>query len=143
MDVVKIEVTENDIVRSIKNIELSPIRLSLCRSLRCEDDRLDIHKDEIKVWLYDESDYMSYKFKSTDDQELFNDFLDQWLIYSTDESIETFDEYPFIFYLVEDKDDSRTNSHYRIAADFAYHEFADRPSADKKNLKFRLTDDDE
>jgi hypothetical protein len=143
VEAVRVHVTENDIIRSIKNIELSPIRLALCRSLRCEDDRLDIHKDEIKVWLYDDSDHLSYKFKSMEDYSTFNDFLDQWLRYSTDESIETFDAYPFSFLLMEENNDSRTNSRYRIAADFAYHEFADRPSSDKKNLKFRLTDDDE
>jgi hypothetical protein len=140
---IKVEVTENDIIRSIKNIELSPLRLALCRALDCEDDRLDIHKDIINVWLHDDSDHISYKFNSIEDDNTFNDFMDQWLIYSTDESIEIFDQYPFTFYLVERNNDTRTNSHYRIAADFAYHEFADRPSSDKKNLKFRLTDDDE
>ena len=143
MDAVRIDITENDIVRSIKNLELSPIILALCRSFKCEEDRLDIHKDEIKVWLHDDSDYLSYKFKSMDDCVAFNGFLDQWLIYSTNESIETFDEYPFSFLLMEQNNDSRTNSRYRIAADFAYHEFTDRPSSDKKNPKFRLTDDDE
>lgn len=142
MDAVRVDVTEYDIVRSLKNLELSPVRLALCKVLRCEDDRLDIHKDEIKVWLYDDSDYISYKFKSIDDQTIFNDFIDEWLRYVNDESIETFDEYPFTFYL-EEYNDSRTDSHYRIAADFAHYEFADRPSSDKKNLKFRLTDDDE
>lgn len=142
MDTVKVEITENDIVRAIKNIELSPARLSLCKTLKCEDDRLDIHKDEIKVWLYDDSDYRSYTFKSLQDKETFNNFIDAWLRYASDESIEAFDEYPFTFYL-EENNDSRTNSSYRIASDFAYYEFADRPSSDKKNLKFRLTDDDE
>jgi len=142
VDTVRVQVTENDIVRGLKNIELSPLRLSLCQSLKCEDERLDIHKDEIKVWLYDDSDYISYKFKSIEDQALFNDFLDEWLRYTSNESIETFDEYPFTFYL-EEYNDSRTDSHYRIASDFAHYEFADRPSSDKKNLKFRLTDDDE
>jgi hypothetical protein len=141
VDAVIVEVSENDIVRAIKNIELSPVRLALCQRLNCEDERLDIHKDEIKVWLYDDSDYRSFKFKSLQDQETFNNFLDAWLRYVGDESIEAFDEYPFTFYL-EENNDSRTNSHYRIASDFAYHEFADRPSSDKKNLKFRLTDDD-
>ena len=141
MDTVSVEVSENDIVRAIKNIELSPIRLALCRSLRCEDARLDIHKDEIKIWLYDDSDYVSYRFKSLHDQEVFNNFLDAWIRCISDESIEIFDEYPFIFNL-EESNDSRTSSHYRIASDFAYHEFSDRPSSDKKNPKFRLTDDD-
>lgn len=142
MDAVRIEITENDIVRCIKNTELSPIRISLCRQLKCEDDRLDIHKDEIKVWLYDDSDYISYKFKFIDDQAVFNDFMDEWLRYVNDESIETFDGDPFTFYL-EEYNYSRTDSHYRIASDFSHYEFTDRPSSDKKNLKFRLTDDDE
>lgn len=141
MDSVKVEITENDIVRCIKNVELSPVRLALCRVLKCEDERLDIHKDEIKVWLYDDSDYISYKFKYINDQTIFNDFIDEWLRYINDESIETFEEYPFTF-ILEEYNDSRTDSHYRIASDFAHYEFADRPSSDKKNLKFRLTDDD-
>jgi hypothetical protein len=120
VDAVRVDVTEYDIVRSLKNLELSPVRLALCKVLRCEDDRLDIHKDEIKVWLYDDSDYISYKFKSIDDQTIFNDFIDEWLRYVNDESIETFDEYPFTFYL-EEYNDSRTDSHYRIAADFSHY----------------------
>lgn len=142
MDRIIVEVKEHDIVRSIKNIEFSPVRLALCRVLNCEDDRLDIHKDEIKVWLYDDSDHFSYTFISSQEKETFNTFLDAWLRYANDDSIEIFEEYPFTFYL-EKNNDSRTNSYYRIASDYAYHEFADRPSSDKKNLKFRLTDDDE
>lgn len=141
MDKIKVEISESDIIRAIKNMELSPVRLALCNKLRCEDERLDIHKDEIKVWLYDDSDYISYKFNSLEDQYAFNYFLDEWIRYSTDKSIETFDENPLTFYL-EECNDSRTDSHYRIASDFAHYEFTDRPSSDRKNPKFRLTDDD-
>jgi hypothetical protein len=142
VDHIRVEVTEQEIVRSIKNTDLSPIRLALCKKLKCEDDRLDIHKDEIKVWLYDDSDYISYKFVSIEDQNKFNDFLQAWIRFVNDTSIETFDEYAFDFYLNTDNDLSN-NSYYKIASDFEYYEFNDRPSSDKKNIKFRLTDDDE
>jgi hypothetical protein len=139
---IEVSVCENDIVRSIKNTEYSPVRLALCRALKCDDDTLDIHKNEIKVWIYDEAYHFTYKFHTVEDEDNFNDFIDQWIIYINDESIETFEEQPFIFYLEEDYN-HKLGSIQKIISNLDYDQFTDRPSSNKKNPKFRLTDDDE
>lgn len=134
---IEVEVTENDIVRSIRNTKFNPLELALCKALKCEEESLDIHRDEIKVWIYDEADHFSYKFVDKENKDNFNFFMDNWLRYVEDETIESFDEQPFVFYLKENKS-LQINPSYS----FSYDEFTDRPSADRKNPKFRLTDDD-
>ena len=141
MDVLRVEVTENDIVRAIKNTELSPVRLALCRALHCEDDTLDVQKNEIRIWIYDEADHFTYKFNTIKDKNNFNSFVDQWLIYTSDQSIESFDEYPFEFNLKRHSDD-KIGSMSKIVSNIDYDQLTDRPSSDRKNPKFRLTDDD-
>jgi hypothetical protein len=142
VDTVRVEVTENDIVRAIKNTELSPVRLALCRSLNCDDDSLDIHKNEIRLWIYDEADHFTYRFRTEEDRDNFNEFTDQWLVYTNDQSIESFDENPFTFDLNAESD-SKTGSVLKIVSNIDYDKLTDRPSSDRKNPKFRLTDDDE
>jgi hypothetical protein len=138
---IEVKITENDIVRAIKSHKESPYEIALCRVLNCELDRLDIKRDQIKLWLFDDSDYASFDFATDEDKENFIWFKDQWDAFNSDPNLE-FEEDPLTFFL-EENSDPRTESRYWTATSVDFSQFTDRPSSDKKNPKFRLTDDDE
>ena len=93
--------------------------------------QIEIKNSHINVWLNDDSSYVSFEFSTKDDRYLFEYFEDKWEEFCESES-EEFLERPIKIYL--DGDDE--------ALKIDCTRFIDRPSADKKNPKFRLTDDD-
>lgn len=139
---IRVEITENDIKNALNTLRYSPIELATARSLNVELERLEVKLDEVIVWMYDDSDYASYKYADEESYIDVYDFIQEWELFIEDETIEDFSVKPFTFDL-EEKNDPRTESRHWAATSIDYSEFADRPSSDKKNLKFRLTDDDE
>lgn len=142
IDTVTVDVTENDIEQAIKTLRHSPLEIATSRALRVETERLEVKLDEVIVWMYDDSDYVAYNYK--DDQSHVNvyDFINEWELFTEDNTMEQFMAKPISFNL-EKKHDPRTDSRYWAATSFDSGEFTDRPNPDKKNSRNRLTKDDE
>lgn len=134
---IRVDITENDIVKSIKTNKSSPYEIALCRVLKCEQDRLDIKQKNIKLWFYDDSDYALFLFCNENDEYNFNLFKDRWESFARNETNEFLEE-PLSFNIYTNNDQKKW-----AATSVKFNQFLDRPSSDKKNLKFRLTDDDD
>jgi hypothetical protein len=128
---IEVNITENDIIKAIKHNSLTPSEIALCRAFNCSLEQIEIKNSHINVWLNDDSSYVSFEFSTKDDRYLFEYFEDKWEEFCESGS-EEFLERPIKIYL--DGDDE--------ALKIDCTRFIDRPSADKKNPKFRLTDDD-
>jgi len=129
---IEVHITENDIVKAIKNTSLTPYGIALCRAFNCSLEQIEIKNRHINVWLNDDSSYIAFEFSTKEDRYLFEYFKDKWEEFFESDS-EEFLESPIKILL--DGDDEA------LKVDCT--RFIDRPSADKKNPKFRLTDDDE
>jgi|688.fasta_scaffold15629_4 hypothetical protein len=129
---IQVNVTEGDIVRSIKNTKLSPHELALSRCLRCERDKLDIYYKTVKVWLYDDSNYIEYNFASDEDMQKFYDFVGKWEDFKNSTNEEFLDE-PFTFTL-EEKHDPRNDSCYWAATNFDIERITSRDNTYNKNI---------
>jgi hypothetical protein len=128
---IEVHITENDIVKAIKNTSLTPYGIALCRVFSCSLEQIEIKNRHINVWLNDDSSYVAFEFSTKEDRYLFEYFKDKWEEFFESDS-EEFLESPIKIFL--DGDDEA------LKVDCT--RFIDRPSADKKNPKFRLTDDD-
>lgn len=140
---ITVEVTEHDIESGIANLRYSPLEIAASRYLNVEIERLEIKYDGVFVWLYDDSDYIEYKYLDEESQLDVHDFINEWEAFVQDESIEEFLASPFSFNL-EDRHDPRTESRHWAATSFDYSEFADDPDDGfRKKSRNRLTDDDD
>lgn len=140
---ITVEVTEKDIESGIANLRYSPLEIATSRVLNIEIERLEIKYDGVLVWLYDDSDYIEYKYLDEESKFDIDDFISEWEAFIQDESIEEFLASPFSFNL-EDKHDPRTESRHWAATSFDYSEFADDPDDGfRKKSRNRLTDDDD
>lgn len=136
---IQIHVTENDIIRSIKNTKYAPHTLSLARHLRCENDKLDISAKEVRVWIYDDSDYIEYNFASEEDANALHNFIDAWNLF-IDSGNEEFNVPAFKFNL-EEKHDPRNGSRYWAATNFDIERITSRDYSNSKEY-MKYSDDD-
>ena len=141
IDTVTVEVTENDIIVAVNNMKESPLDIAVARHLKIDMQRIEVKLDDVLVWMYDDSDYVQYKY--TDEESYIDvyDFLQEWELFMEDESMEEFTMKPFNFGL-EKKHDPRTESRHWATTSFDYSEFSDVETHDKKKLRKRLTDDE-
>jgi hypothetical protein len=79
---IKIEMTEADIVRSLKSNQYSPLQLSVSRAFKDLPSNIEINYDSIIVWNDDINDYHSYKY-CVEDIEKIKVFLDEWHDYAS------------------------------------------------------------
>jgi len=139
---ITVEVTELIIDDCIKTLRNSPLEVAAAQALNVDIDRVEVKLNEVVVWMHDDSDYIIYKYADEESYLDAYDFINEWEVFMQDESIEEFLASPFSFNL-EDNHDPRTESRHWAASSLDYEQFADRPSSDKKNSRFRLTDDDD
>jgi hypothetical protein len=78
----KIEMSEADIVRSMKNNQYSPMQICVSRVFRDTPDNIDINYDSIIIWNDEINDYDSYKY-CVEDIEKVKIFLDEWHDYAS------------------------------------------------------------
>ena len=95
MDRIKLEMSENDIIKAIKSLKFSPIKYLAGRILREDLHNIDIDKDGIVIWNNDNSDYICYRFCS-EDLETVSSFIDEWEDF-IDQHVKTFDLDPISF----------------------------------------------
>ena len=139
-----IEVTKNDIEESYKDSRYNPLERAASRELKMDLERTEVRRDHVYVWLYDDSDYMLYKYDEESYVKVY-DFLNEWQLVvegMTDEDGAFPFEGDLIYFNIEEEDDTRTHSNNWHGASLDFSGITDDSNSHKKNLKFRLTDDD-
>lgn len=101
MKAIEIQVTENDILKSIKNTKYSPMHHAAARHLKEPIDTIDIQKHAILIWNSDDSDYKSYKYEDVDIKNV-KLFLEEWEDLNNN-YIENFCSSPFVFRITQNR----------------------------------------
>jgi hypothetical protein len=95
MNNVEINITEADIIRSIKNLQYSPIEYAAARTLKENVDNVEVKTDCIIIWNEDDSDYESYIY-SDEYLDKVRLFIEEWWDFK-DNIIDEFCGEPFDF----------------------------------------------
>ena len=144
IDKATIEVTASD-VNNACNSDFSPLQIAASRVLKIEKERIEVKHGELLVWMYDDSDYVLYKYSDDESYAKVYDFINEWdLVVAgyTDEDGAFKFEGDLISFNIEVDNDTRTHTNHWSGASLDFSGFSDEPDTHKKNLKFRLTDDE-
>jgi len=143
-----IEVTKNDIEESYRDSRYNPLERAVSRELKMDLERTEVRPDHVYVWLYDDSDYMLYKYDEESYVKVY-DFLNEWQLVvegMTDEDGAFQFEGDLISFNIEVDNDTGTHTNHWHGASLDFSGFTDEYSKPndlhKKDLKFRLTDDE-
>lgn len=98
---IRLNMSESDIIRSIKNTQYSPIQHLAAKYFKEKLEDIDVTKDSIIIWNDEINDYKSYRY-CNDDIELVSVFLDEWQDF-IDEYIPQFNLNPISFCVEENK----------------------------------------
>ena len=141
-DQITIEITDKHI-NSAYNSNYSPLEIATSEALKIDVDRVEVKHDKVYVWMYDDSDYMLYTYDEESYVKVY-DFLNEWqlVLQGVEDGIPTKFEGDLISFNIEVDNDTRTHSNHWHGASLDFSGFADEFDSDKKNLKFRLTDDE-
>jgi len=144
LDKATIEVTEKDI-NDAYNSNYSPLQVAASRVMKIDKDRIEVQAKELLVWMYDDSDYVLYKYTDEDSYVKVYDFINEWELvvdgYNSEDGAFKF-EGDLISFNIEVENDTRTHTNHWSGASLDFSGFSDEPDAHKKDLKFRLTDDE-
>ena len=138
-----VEVTKSDI-DSAYNSDFSPLQIAASRVLNIDIERIEVKPDKLYVWMYDDSDYVLYKYDEESYVKVY-DFLNEWELVVdgyTDENGAFPFEGDLISFNIEVDNDTRTHSNHWHGASVDSSWNSDESGMHKKNLKFRLTDDE-
>lgn len=144
IDKVTIEITDKHI-NSAYNSNYSPLEIAVSESLKIDVDRVEVKRDKVYIWMYDDSDYMLYKYADEDSYVKVYDFINEWELVLdgyTDEDGAVKFEGDLISFNIEVDNDTRTHTNHWHEASIDSSWNANESSSYKKNLKFRLTDDE-
>ena len=143
IDKATIEITETDI-NSAYNSDFSPLQIAVSKVLKIDCERIEVNPKELLIWMYDDSDYVLYKYDEESYVKVY-DFLNEWQLV-TDGYTDEDGAFPFegdlISFNIEVDNDTRTHSNHWHGASLDFSGFTDESGEHKKNLKFRLTDDE-
>ena len=142
IDKATVEVTEVD-VNSAYNSDFSPLQIAASRVLNIDIERIEVKQDKLYVWMYDDSDYVLYKYDEESYVKVY-DFLNEWqlVLQGVEDGIPTQFEGDLISFNIEVENDTRTHSNHWHGASVDFSGLSDESDSNKKNLKFRLTDDE-
>ena len=143
LDKATIEVTEHDI-NDAYNSDFSPLQIAASKVLNIDVERIEVKQDKLYVWMYDDSDYILYKYDEESYVKVY-DFLNEWELVTdgyTDKDGAVSFEGDLISFNIEVDNDTRTHSNHWHGASVDSSWNADESGMHKKNLKFRLTDDE-
>ena len=149
LDKATIEVTDkhlNQAYNSVNNVNhatVSPLEIAAAEVLKIDLERVEVKHDKVFVWMYDDSDYILYKYDEESYVKVY-DFLNEWqlVLQGVEDGIPTRFEGDLITFNIEVDNDTGTHSNHWSGASLDFSGFADEPDTHKKNLKFRLTDDE-
>jgi hypothetical protein len=144
IDKATIEITEADINHAY-NSDYSPLQIAASRALKVDKERIEVKPRELLVWMYDDSDYVLYKYTDEDSYVKIYDFINEWELvvdgYTDEEGACQF-EGDLITFSIEVDNDTRTHTNHWSGSSVDFSGFTDEFDSHKKNLKFRLTDDE-
>ena len=149
LDKATIEVTDKHInqaynsVNNINHATVSPLEVATAEILNVDLDRVEVKHDKVFIWMYDDSDYILYKYDEESYVKVY-DFLNEWqlVLQGVEDGIPTQFEGDLISFNIEVENDTRTHSNHWHGASVDSSWNADESGMHKKNLKFRLTDDE-
>lgn len=149
LDKATIEVTNkhlNQAYNSVNNVNhatVSPLEIAVAEALKIDLERVEVKHDKTYVWMYDDSDYVLYTYDEESYVKVY-DFLNEWqlVLQGVEDGIPTKFEGDLITFNIEVDNDTGTHSNHWSGASLDFSGFADEPDTHKKNLKFRLTDDE-
>jgi len=143
IDKATIEITETDI-NSAYNSDFSPLQIAVSKVLKIDCERIEVNPKELLIWMYDDSDYVLYKYDEESYVKVY-DFINEWELvldgYNSEDGAFKF-EGDLISFNIEVENDTRTHSNHWHGASVDSSWNADESGMHKKNLKFRLTDDE-
>ena len=142
-DQITIEITDKHI-NSAYNSNYNPLEIATSEVLKIDVDRVEVKHDKVYVWMYDDSDYMLYKYDEESRIKVY-DFLNEWELVTdgyTDKDGAVPFEGDLISFNIEVDNDTRTHSNHWHGASVDSSWNSDESGMHKKNLKFRLTDDE-
>ena len=149
LDKATIEITDkhlNQAYNSVNNVNhatVSPLEIAVAEALKIDLERVEVKHDKTYVWMYDDSDYVLYTYDEESYVKVY-DFLNEWqlVLQGVEDGIPTRFEGDLITFNIEVDDDTGTHSNHWSGASLDFSGFTDEPDTHKKNLKFRLTDDE-
>ena len=143
IDKATVEVTDSDI-NNAYNSDFSPLQIAASKVLDIDLERIEVKRDKLFVWMYDDSDYVLYKYDEESYVKVY-DFLNEWDLvidgYTNEDGAFPF-EGDLISFNIEVDNDTRTHANHWHGASVDSSWDADESGMHKKNLKFRLTDDE-
>jgi hypothetical protein len=142
IDKVTIEVTDKH-VNSAYNSNYNPLEIATAETLKVDVDRVEVKHNKLFVWMYDDSDYMLYTYDEESYVKVY-DFLNEWqiVLQNAEDGVPARFEGDLISFNIEVENDTRTHSNHWHGASLDFSGFTDESGEHKKNLKFRLTDDE-
>ena len=147
IDKATVEVTEKDINEGYnylnRNSTINPLQIAASKVLKVDKERIEVKHNELLVWMYDDSDYVLYKYDDDSYVKVY-DFLNEWQLVSQDveDGVPTKFEGDLISFNIEVDNDTRTHTNHWSGASVDFSGFTDESCSHKKDLKFRLTDDE-
>jgi len=147
LDKATVEVTDKDINEAYNylnsNSTVNPLQIAASRVLKIDKERIEVKHKELLVWMYDDSDYVLYKYDDESYVKVY-DFFNEWQLVSqgVEDGVPTKFEGDLISFDIEVDNDTRTHTNHWSGASVDFSGFTDEFDSHKKNLKFRLTDDE-
>lgn len=149
LDKATIEITDkhlNQAYNSVNNVNhatVSPLEIAVAEALKIDLERVEVKHDKTYVWMYDDSDYILYKYDEESYVKVY-DFLNEWqlVLQGVEDGIPTKFEGDLISFDIEVDNDTRTHTNHWSGASLDFSGFSEESDSHKKNLKFRLTDDE-
>jgi hypothetical protein len=78
---IKLEMTESDIIRAMKNAQHSPIQFLAAKHFKEDVKNIEVTNDSIVIWDDFINDYNSYRY-CTEDINTIVGFIDEWAEYA-------------------------------------------------------------
>ena len=139
-----VEITKTDINKAY-NTNFTPIQIALSEVLKIDKERIEVNQKEILIWMYDDSDYVLYKYADEESYVAVYDFINEWELVTQGDT-DPDGAFPFegdlITFNIEVDNDTRTHSNNWHGASVDSSWNSDKSDLHSKNLKFRLTDDE-
>ena len=134
IDKATVEVTEHDINQAY-NSDFSPLQIAASRVLKIDKERIEVKYRELLVWMYDDSDYVLYKYDEDSYVKVY-DFINEWEIV-TDSYTDEDGAVPFggdlISFNIEVDNDTGTHSNHWHGASIDSSWNTDQSDSQKKS----------
>ena len=143
---ITVEVIDKDI-NSAYNSDFNPLQIATANALNIDKERIEVKHSKLLIWMYDDSDYVLYKYDEESYVKVY-DFLNEWqvVLQKAEDGVPATFEGDLISFNIEVDNDTRTHSNnwHQASVNFngTSEDYAKPNDFHKKNLKFRLTDDE-